>query len=518
MGSLDENYQSIIPALSLNDKLPRLDAVADLAINHGMAHERLGHWKEAGSTYHWLFEVACQYSPKSFIYKKALAILLSFGRRLSFQYELDVEYRSILRPTGIVAEKNAVDDLIKSADAEALRILRNWPVLSDRNTSTHLPIKGVPAADSYDTPSKTSDILYDKFGPIERRSKISKDARDVFESRPLHYAASEPNEFFSSPQDDERWDSKEDEHSFGEREQLQWTCYHSMASMAPFAWLVELLRTGADPNVRDLHGWTPLHCACFNRNPYDSGSKVSWLIQHHAEVDAQGVDGIAPIHCAAIGGSEILIRILLDQGANVNITDLMGRTSLHYASLYGQINAVRFLLERGADKLQRDHHGRVASHFAARSGQTTTLAEFRDTWDAFDVINWTTVHHAAFHGQESVMTELFNNNSACGVGDLAKRTPLYLAARNGHDQVVEGLLLLRPSDKYVCDLKGFTPLHVASQFGHATTVRLLLRSPSLHAFSRDGQKEDSSLLCSGAGSNLTGLLFVLPQNLATTEF
>jgi len=51
-----------------------------------------------------------------------------------------------------------------------------------------------------------------------------------------------------------------------------------------------------------------------------------------------------------------MARCLLDNGANLEATDIDGETPLHYAIDFGRVEMARYLLEdRDADKLTRLH-------------------------------------------------------------------------------------------------------------------------------------------------------------------
>ena len=80
---------------------------------------------------------------------------------------------------------------------------------------------------------------------------------------------------------------------------------------------------------------------CCSHAPQDWQGKL--LKSHHALQD-----GRAPLHLAALSGSEQVLALLLGAGADVNLTDNSGMTALHKAATLGHSRAVRLLLQRGA--------------------------------------------------------------------------------------------------------------------------------------------------------------------------
>lgn len=54
-------------------------------------------------------------------------------------------------------------------------------------------------------------------------------------------------------------------------------------------------------------------------------------------------------------------------------------------------------------------------------------------------------------------------------------SPLYVASKHGHSEIVEKLIELGADDQFKTELLKMTSLHVASQHGHLTCVKILIK-------------------------------------------
>ena len=76
-----------------------------------------------------------------------------------------------------------------------------------------------------------------------------------------------------------------------------------------------------------------------------------------ADVNLQDNSGNTPLHWSIIKGTQEHTIALLDGGADFDIGDRYEGTPLHFAASYGRQAAILSLLERGADVTARDAFG-----------------------------------------------------------------------------------------------------------------------------------------------------------------
>jgi len=100
--------------------------------------------------------------------------------------------------------------------------------------------------------------------------------------------------------------------SFPERNILSYLMEPARQSRAEV--LCPLVGHGANPNVRDADGNTPLHLAAASGYPNEGGWCVEALLKAGADVHAKNNAGLTPLDIAKKGKNSVVIKMLTDAG------------------------------------------------------------------------------------------------------------------------------------------------------------------------------------------------------------
>jgi len=107
------------------------------------------------------------------------------------------------------------------------------------------------------------------------------------------------------------------------------TALHITVARRDLLWTRFLIQRGANPNIRDKNGVSPLQLAV--GLGFIEG--VEALLDAGAEIDINDTAGETPLIAAVHRRDVPLIRLLLEKGANPDRTDNSGRSARDYAEL-----------------------------------------------------------------------------------------------------------------------------------------------------------------------------------------
>lgn len=112
-----------------------------------------------------------------------------------------------------------------------------------------------------------------------------------------------------------------------------------------------LINQGADPNLHGIGGDTAIHLAAIT----DDSKYLKLLLELGGNPNARNAETQAvPLAGAAGPRTDAQFRMLLDAGADVNLTDRTGNTPLHIAGMINAGEHVLILLEKGTNPLARN--------------------------------------------------------------------------------------------------------------------------------------------------------------------
>jgi len=118
-----------------------------------------------------------------------------------------------------------------------------------------------------------------------------------------------------------------------------------------------LLAGGAKIDIRDADGNTPLHIALLYRQP----ENLEEILKANPDIDAVNTEGYTPLQLAVRRpDNEKAVGLLLQQGADVNITDPTGRNALLVSVGSIQTGYIALLVSNGIDINSQDNDGNTA--------------------------------------------------------------------------------------------------------------------------------------------------------------
>ncbi|XP_055623482.1 leucine-rich repeat serine/threonine-protein kinase 1 isoform X2 [Toxorhynchites rutilus septentrionalis] len=244
--------------------------------------------------------------------------------------------------------------------------------------------------------------------------------------------------------------------------------------------------TPSSPESEDFPGRL-LHQAAL----WDNVELLEDLLQEEVHlIDCLDSWGRAPIHAAAITADSRCLPMLVNAGANVNVTcgprgD--NKTALHLSAEHGHVRNIQVLLDAGASFVAKDKNGLTALDLAERSEHeecVVLLKQAADTREQIRSQKHKNLREAVSSSDETLVQllldsigperEIIVNMSPGGANTL-----LFVASQNGSERIVR-LLLDAGADGRAHAVTKYSPLYTAVHNGHTRVASLLLeRFPEL---------------------------------------
>lgn len=197
-----------------------------------------------------------------------------------------------------------------------------------------------------------------------------------------------------------------------------------------------LLEYGADINKKDSKGWTALMHASNYGDTYITSPRY---YKGGPDIHKESAD---------------IVKLLVQNGANVNVVNDEGKTALIIASERGHSLAIRELIRKGAN-----------IEFKIQKGS-------KYNWNE----GFTAVMVAAYEGHLNALNELILNGADLNVKDKREETTLMYISRKGVNQYgdILNILLKNGADVNIQNEQGKTALMNAVGEADYYTVKMLL--------------------------------------------
>uniref|UniRef100_A0A4W5QKR1 Protein phosphatase 1 regulatory subunit 16A n=1 Tax=Hucho hucho TaxID=62062 RepID=A0A4W5QKR1_9TELE len=184
-----------------------------------------------------------------------------------------------------------------------------------------------------------------------------------------------------------------------------------------------LLDAGASVNACDSELWTPLHAAATCGHT----DLVQLLVQSGAELLAVNADGNMPYDlCEDQATLELLEVVMAEQGITQDrINQCRGAKEME------MLTDLRVLVQNGADLNAQDDNGATLLHIAAANGYVSVgelLLEHRAKVEQKDTDGWTPLHAASCWGQILMVEQLVAHGASLNTKSVLEETPLDVCA------------------------------------------------------------------------------------------
>ena len=102
---------------------------------------------------------------------------------------------------------------------------------------------------------------------------------------------------------------------------------------------------------------------------------VRLLIEQNAEVDGRTSNNSTPLRAAAVDGHLDIVRCLVENGADVNARNNFNSTPLMITCHSGHLDVASYLVKHGANINLQDDDGRSCLHYASKRGHVQLVCE-----------------------------------------------------------------------------------------------------------------------------------------------
>ncbi len=214
------------------------------------------------------------------------------------------------------------------------------------------------------------------------------------------------------------------------------------------------------------------------------------LIENSADVNSKDKGGQTPLHKSAENGHLECLKYLIEIKANPNAEDKHSQTPVHKSAENGHLECLKYLIESKADVNAKDDKGQTPLYKSAEKGHLELmkcLIENKGDVNAKDDEGQTPLHKSARAGHLECCKYLFDKKADVNAKDLFDQTPLHNSALKGQLECLK-YLIDNNAEVNRKDKVGQTPLHKSASAGHLKCCKYLLDNKAdVNAKDQNGQ-------------------------------
>ena len=264
-----------------------------------------------------------------------------------------------------------------------------------------------------------------------------------------------------------------------------------------------LIENGANINAVDIEGWSALSYAVNNgdieiaklllenkvkikdelliaiKSPIVESriNMMKLLIDNKANINYTDENGFNPLNIAIESGDMELTKFLITNGANVNSLMQDGVSLIGYAIAQNNMDLLQILIENGANVNYTggDSWANTPLQTASRLGLDNVvriLLSRNADINAVDMNGNTALHTAALNSQLSVVKLLLEKNTNLDIQNKVGNTALHLAVISGNIDIV-GELVLKGANTRIRNNDGKYPRDIARANNSAAIFEVL---------------------------------------------
>lgn len=235
------------------------------------------------------------------------------------------------------------------------------------------------------------------------------------------------------------------------------TALHAAAQINDADLVGFLLYMGADSEIKNINGDTPLHVALKNAAP----EAAKTLADLNSNIFAKDGNGMSAIEIA-LGYDELFYDALLTIQTG-EIQDVQGKSIIHYLVKDRNITGIEYAIQKRLPLSVQDMNAQTP----------LALAYSQDDEESIEIAAALILANAApERGEYSYFEDAIKTRNTSMRFDEGQ-TPLHFAAILGKNAIAKYLITQGASTK-AKDLSGSTPLHEAVRYGYVELVRILL--------------------------------------------